>query len=170
MTKRGFWLGLLAGVALLAGGAWLQMPVVSANNANTGVMVGDRLPAFYVTNRDGEAFEISPGAKPVVLNFWATWCPPCRAELPELANFAREQEGAVQFYGINLKESPQAVEAFLEQQQIALPVAYDRNGEAAKLFAIRFIPTTIVADGQGIIKFRKSGTVTAAELIEALKK
>lgn len=168
MMKKGWNLGGLVLLALLSVVVWLRMPVATA--ANTGVLVGDRLPAFYVTNRDGEAFEISPDGKPIVLNFWATWCPPCRAELPELAGFAREYEGAVQFYGINLKEAPQTVEAFLEQQQVVLPVAYDRSGEVARLFAIRYIPTTIIADGQGIITFRKSGPVTAAELADALKK
>ena len=164
------WIGLVIGVLVATTGFGSNTAIMAENNAPTGVMVGEKLPSFTVSNRDGEPVSISPGQKPMVINFWATWCPPCRAELPELAQFAREQEGVVQFYGINLQEAPQAVEAFLEQQQVALPVAYDRSGEAARLFAIRFIPTTIVADEQGTILFRKSGAVTAAELNGVLKK
>ena len=166
--KKYFCGGMLAAAILVAAGLWLFTAPTVAGEAKTGVMVGDRLPVFTVTNSSGESVVIGPGATPVVLNFWATWCPPCRAELPGLAQFASNNEGSVQFYGIDLQESPQVVEAFLAEQKLVLPVVYDRDGQVARMFAVRFIPTTIVTDAQGIIVFRKSGPVTAEELTGVL--
>lgn len=168
MSKKYWWGGLFILAVFLIAGLWSNEPAKVKAEPKTGVMVGDKFPAFTVTNSAGELLSISPGSGPVVLNFWATWCPPCRAELPELADFARSHEGIVAFYGIDLQESPQTVESFLEELQIVLPVAYDRDGKAARTFAVRFIPTTIVADSQGIILFRKSGPVTAEELNSVL--
>ena len=168
MSKKYWWGGLFILAAFLMVGLWTNEPAKVKAEPKTGVMVGDKFPAFTVTNSAGELVQISPGAGPVVLNFWATWCPPCRAELPELADFARSHEGVVAFYGIDLQESPQTVEPFLEELQVALPVVYDRDGKAARTFAVRFIPTTIVADAQGTILFRKSGPVTAEELNSVL--
>ena len=168
MSKK-YWLGgLLIAAVFLTVGLWTSGPARVKAEPKTGVMVGEKFPTFSVTNRAGEIVQISPGSSPVVLHFWATWCPPCRAELPELADFARSHEGVVAFYGINLQESPQTVEPFLEEMQVVLPVVYDRDGKAARTFAVRFIPTTIVADAQGIILFRKSGPVTAEELNSVL--
>ena len=166
--KKYFYCGLLAATILVTAGFWRFTAPPVAGEAKSGVMVGDRLPVFTVTNSAGEPIVIGPGTSPVVLNFWATWCPPCRTELPELAQFARNNEGAVQFYGIDLQESPQVVEAFLAEQKLVLPVVYDRDGQTARMFAVRFIPTTIVTDAQGIIVFRKSGPVTAEELTGVL--
>ena len=168
MSKKYWWSGLFLLVVFLIAGLWLNEPAKVKAEPKTGVMVGDKFPAFTVTNSAGELVSISPGSSPVVINFWATWCPPCRAELPELADFARSHEGTVAFYGIDLQESPQTVEPFLEELQVVLPVVYDRDGKAARTFAVRFIPTTIVANAQGIILFRKSGPVTAEELNSVL--
>ena len=130
--------------------------------------VGDAPPQIIVNDANGQKVELLKFDKVTVINFWATWCPPCRAELPGLAQFASNNEGSVQFYGIDLQESPQVVEAFLAEQKLVLPVVYDRDGQVARMFAVRFIPTTIVTDAQGIIVFRKSGPVTAEELTGVL--
>ena len=168
MNKKYYWSGVIFLAVLLIAGLWSTGSSTVKAEPKTGIMVGEKMPSFTVTNSAGEPISISPGSGPIVLNFWATWCPPCRAELPELAKFAQRQEGVVAFWGIDLQESPQTVEAFLDEMQIVLPVVYDRDGKAARTFAVRYIPTTIVADAQGIILFRKSGPVTEEELNSVL--
>lgn len=136
----------------------------SSSQPETGVTAGKRLPEFTLAALDGKTTKVTPAGQIIVLNFWATWCPPCREEMPELDSFAKKYDGKVTFYAINVEESVDKISAFLAQNKYSMPVLPDLKGEVAKTFRINSIPTTLVIDKQGIIKYRKSGPVTAAEL------
>ena len=134
-----------------------------------GVLIGNALPGVQLTNLEGKAVKIGSPGKVTVINFWATWCPHCRAELPELENFARKYGSEVNFYAVNIQESRDVVAGYLKQNSLNMPVVLDLQGEIARMFRISAIPTTIVADKQGVIQFRKSGTVTSSELEGVIK-
>lgn len=132
--------------------------------AETGVTVGKVLPGFTLTALDGRQVKVASSGQFLVLNFWATWCPPCRQEMPELDKFAQKYNGKVEFYAINIQEPAEKAVEFMDQNKYTMSVLSDTDGEVANVFRINAIPTTLVVDRQGIIKYRKSGPVTLAEL------
>lgn len=136
--------------------------------AATGTTVGKTIPLFNATNLDGQSVQVGAPGKPYVLNFWATWCPPCREEFPEINQFVNGHTADIQFYAINIQESSEQVSDFLNRSGYTLPVLLDMDGSIARDFRISAIPTTIVVDGQGVIRYRKSGGVTMEELENVL--
>ena len=133
-------------------------------SVETGVTVGKILPEFTLAALDGKQVKVASSGQMLVLNFWATWCPPCREEMPELDKFAQKYQGKVVFYAVNIQDPVETVSRFLAQNKYSMSVLSDKDGEVANVFRINAFPTTIVVDKQGIIKYRKSGPVTLAEL------
>jgi thiol-disulfide isomerase/thioredoxin len=139
-------------------------------NKTTGVNVGEHIPQFSLDSSDGRKFTIGKEEKVTVINFWATWCPPCRAEFPELDKFVKKNGEIVQFDSVDIQEDKLKVEAFLKNAKVSFPVLLDQDGAIAKQFRISAIPTTIIVDAKGIIRYRKSGGVTAEELENIIAK
>ena len=135
-----------------------------------GVNIGNVISEFTLVGLDGKKLTVGKDKKVTVINFWATWCPPCRAEFPELVSFSQKNKNTVQFYSVNLQEDESKISAFFNTGGYSLPVLMDADGQVAKLFRITAIPTTIVVDADGIIRYRKSGGVTANELETIIKK
>ena len=176
-TKRTMrWLlGAFMALLLLSGcGMQAEEPSKSAEaKAETSMDdegIEGTAPAFKVTALDGSdvAINAAMDKKLYVINFWATWCPPCRAEMPELNEFAKKHDGEVTFYAINLQEPKDTVDKFLKDNGYTMPVLLDLNGEAADIYRVRAIPTTYVIDRDGTILLKKIGGTTAAELETAL--
>jgi thiol-disulfide isomerase/thioredoxin len=115
---------------------------------------------------------------PVVLNFWATWCRPCRVEMPKLQGIEEELRGqAVHFAAVSLdtRRHKSKVEAFIEGNGVTLPVYRDPEGSLARKFKVSAIPTTILLDQDAEIAFRTRGYRPGDEVllkkeIEALLK
>lgn len=142
----------------------LPPPATNKPAAETGVTVGKILPGFTLAAVDGKQVNIAPAGRIIVLNFWATWCPPCREEMPELNQFSGKYGDRISFYLVNIQESQATVADFLSQNGYDMNCLLDIDGQVAKTFRINAIPTTLVVDQQGTIKYRKSGPVTMAEL------
>jgi thiol-disulfide isomerase/thioredoxin len=117
------------------------------------------LPRFELAELDGAAWQpASLRGHPVLLNFWATWCEPCRAEMPALQQLVREHRGeGLQVVAANYKETEGAVRRFLEQTGLALPVLLDRDGAAAKSLGVHIFPSTIAIDRRGQPRFVVTG-------------
>jgi len=130
----------------------------------TGVTVGKAMPSFTLNALNGSNVTVMPSNKFTVINFWATWCPPCRGEMPELNEFVLQHSDTVAFYSVNLREESNAVNDFMYKNGYSMLVLLDSTGEIGSLFQVKFIPTTVVADRNGTIIFRKSGAVTNSEL------
>ena len=142
----------------------------TAAKEDQGVNIGNVISEFTLVGLDGKKLTVGKDKKVTVINFWATWCPPCRAEFPELVSFSQKNKDTVQFYSVNLQEDEPKISAFFNKGGYSLPVLMDADGQVAKLFRITAIPTTIVVDADGIIRYRKSGGVTANELETIIKK
>jgi len=136
----------------------------SLSPVDTGVRVGQVLPEFTLTSLEGQQVTVKPSGKITVINFWATWCPPCQEEMPELNSFSQGNQQKVDFYAINLQESQEKVREFMDINNYAMPVLLDENGAVGKKFQIKTIPTTLIVNKHGVIKYRKSGTMTRNEL------
>jgi peroxiredoxin len=131
-------------------------------------------PAFSGTFLDGEAFDSSKLAGQVaVLNFWGSWCAPCRVETPEFSTVAADlADDGVQFVGIDVKETDkQFAQAFVDRFQISFPSLYDPRGEVALAFRdypANAIPSTVVLDPQGRVAAVYTGTVAQEDLRKVL--
>lgn len=169
------WNILIVFVALV-GLAWIWINRMPGNGtAAAGVLppapgVGHPAPDFSLTTTSGETFKLSDlRGKPVVLNFWATWCPPCRAELPEMQAASQRLAGQVAIVGVDQAEAPADVQAFAEKLGITYPIPLDKNADASRLYAVRSLPTTFFIDRSGTIRQIQIGAVTEATLAQLLK-
>lgn len=95
--------------------------------------------------------------QPVVLDFWATWCGPCRAELPHLETLSRKYQGRVAFYGINSSDTPQATTAFARQNKLTFPMLSDTDHHVAFLYGADAIPLLVVVDTHGKVRAVSNG-------------
>ncbi len=101
----------------------------------------------------------------VVVNFWATWCPPCKAEMPGINAFyeAYKDEGVV-VLAVNAKEGEELVRPFIEANGFTFPVLLDPMGQIINLYQIRSFPTTLVIDRTGVIQYIHTGMISPQEL------
>jgi thiol-disulfide isomerase/thioredoxin len=116
-------------------------------------------PAVELAGLEGRSWRLaSAHGGPVLLNFWATWCEPCRAEMPALQQLARDHAaGGLQVIAVNYRETEAAVRRFLAATGLDLPVLLDREGAAAKSFDVRIFPSTVGVDRSGRARFVVTG-------------
>jgi thiol-disulfide isomerase/thioredoxin len=112
-------------------------------------------PALQLPSADDTPWNLSDErGHPVLLNFWATWCEPCRAEMPSLERLAASQrEAGLRVIAVNYREGEPAVRRFLGSTALKLPVVRDADGAAARAFSINIFPSTVAIDRQGRTRF-----------------
>ena len=159
---------LIIGVIIVALGYWYTRPNVESNKPSpptgTGIKVGQTLTPFSLESLDGSQVTVGQPGKITVINFWATWCPPCQEEMPELQIFAQQNQEKVNFYAVNLQESKGKISEFMNKNKYTMTVLLDNDGSVGKKFQVTAIPTTIIVNKHGMVKFRKSGGMTRNEL------
>ena len=158
--RRPLLVSSLAGIALWMGGAML-LPAFAPAHAP--------LPELSVRRLDGSELPLrSFQGKPLVVNLWATWCPPCRREMPALAAMQRKRPD-LGFVFVNQRESAGTVQAFLTAQGLRMEnVVTDPAGQlAARTGSVGF-PTTLFYDARGVLRFRHVGELSEATLREKL--
>ena len=133
-----------------------------------GTQAGNLAPDFELDNLEGQTISLGDlRGSPVLVNFWATWCPPCRAEMPYLEEVYKEWSGkGVAFLAINMGESSSQVGEFIQSHTLALPVLLDARQDIAQRYNIQYIPTTFFIDKDGIIQNVKVGAFTGVAEIE----
>ena len=151
-------------------------PAAPAAAASAGTDVGAMMPPYSAQWLDGSKFDLaSTRGKVVLLNVWATWCGPCRYEIPELQAIHEEHASkGFQVIGVSVDESgADAVKTFIEEQEkMTYPVVLDEKGEIANLLETTILPTTVLLDREGKIVWKRYGAIMPndAELAEALGK
>jgi len=121
----------------------------------SSVLVGKPAPMIDLETLSGRHFRLADhlGKDVVVIDIWATWCGPCRMELPTLAQVAGEYRSrGVVFCAVDLREEKQKVADFLKQEKLDLPVAFDSVGAMASAYQVQGIPLLVLIDKQGIVR------------------
>lgn len=160
----------LAAVAVLALGLagilYLLVRPARAPGLGSGLAVGSPAPDFTATTLDGKPVALRElSGRVVLLNFWGSWCPPCREEMPSFDEaYRRYRDRGLVILGVNLGESEVAVRAFLARIGVSFPVVIDRGGQLARLYDVVPLPTTYVIDPEGRIRARVAGVVSRQQL------
>jgi peroxiredoxin len=176
MLKSRFeWIILLI-VAVLAGGAWIVMsqePATTSPGTLTlqeAPIVGHPAPNFTLPSSLGEAVSLHDLAgQPVVLNFWATWCAPCRVEMPALQQASVAYNGRAAIIGINQGEARKNVTDFAAEYRITYPLLLDTDQQISQLYEVRGLPTTLFIDANGTVREVVIGAVTEAVLQDRIE-
>ncbi|MBM7540339.1 redoxin domain-containing protein [Amphibacillus cookii] len=138
---------------------------------SVGINIGDQAPPFELETLTGETITLADyQGKAVMLNFWATWCPPCRAEMPDMEKFYQSHE--VEILAVNLtptESSENDVESFVQDYGLNFNIPLDKEGEVSSLYAIRPVPTTFMIDSNGIIQQRVFGALNYDQMVQALR-
>ena len=148
----------------------LGLGLAGCSSAETAPEVGKLAPDFQLSNLEGQSVSLSDfRGQPVLVNFWATWCGPCRYEMPFLQRI-HEEQGANRLVvlGINLGESPGEVSEFMGEFGLTFTTLLDSGQDVALMYNVRSIPTTLLIDENGVIRDRKVGAFTTMKELETI--
>lgn len=128
---------------------------------------------FTVYDENGNSYKLSEfEGKPVVLNFWASWCGPCKSEMPEFETAYQTYGDSIHFLMVNLtdgyQESVESAKGFIEKSGYSFPVYYDTSYEAAKAYSVYAVPVTYFIDEEGYIIAWGNGALSAEKLEEGI--
>lgn len=178
-----------SGIARVAGSSWRRfaLPVViaiallalpAAHAAfEISAWKAAKIPTLHLVDLDGGKRSLAEyKGRVVVINFWATWCEPCRAEMPSMEKLAKRLgPGKIVVLAVNYQEHPDRIRRFLERTPVTFPVLLDSDGAATKAWTRRIFPTSVVVGADGRPRFIVTGEYDwdgpdAAILLEPLLK
>ncbi|MGZ4162300.1 MAG: TlpA family protein disulfide reductase [Neobacillus sp.] len=133
--------------------------------------VGDKAYNFKLPNLDGSNTKLSDfKGQVVVINYYATWCAPCKDEAPELESFGKDYGDKYKLIMINRGETKDRVKQFLKKYNTPATYLFDYNAKVSKLFNVTGQPETFVVDKQGVIRVHYNGPLTEMQLYNNAKK
>ena len=137
-------------------------------NVPLGIAPGQLAFDFTLDDVSGQRIKLSDlRGHPVVINFWATWCPPCRQELPALQSaYQRFRDKGVVLLGVDLKENAETIQNFTTQFGLTYPLLLDRDGAVSERYQVRGIPTTVIVNADGVVRARHVGPLTEDKFAE----
>lgn len=163
--ERIAWVALFAFVGMRL---WPQLAAAAGIPSSTG-----QVPAFTVTTLDGSPVTAeSLAGKVVLVNFWATWCPPCRVEMPGFQKaYERFGDDGFVVLGVTMDAgSPDRVRRFLEERNITYPVAMATSQVVRDFGGVPFLPTSYLVDREGRIRNEVRGMFTSVALEQAVER
>jgi peroxiredoxin len=170
------WFGLMVvGTVLIVGAAagllWINAQAANAGGSVTGpVRVGMEMPDFSLPDLDGNMVRLKDfRGKPVLINAWATWCPPCRYEMPDLhAYYLEHQPDGLVVLAINAGETREQAAAFAQNLGLTFPVLLDENEALMDALSIRDYPTSILVGADGRVMVVHIGLFSPEQMEQKL--
>ncbi|ANB57917.1 thioredoxin family protein [Anoxybacillus sp. B7M1] len=166
----------IVAIVLLLGltgyGIW-QALAAEQQNRKAGLAVGDIAYDFALKTPEGQQIRLSDlRGKPVIINFWATWCPPCQKEMPDIEKFYKQYKDDVELLSVHLtsQDRRENLSPFMKKYGLTFPIVMDEKGEVLKLYNIQTIPTTYIIDGQGVIRKKVIGPMTYKQMQDIISR
>lgn len=170
-AKRTNWLYWIAGavIAAVVLAAYFRGAGTS-RSSGPAALAGQPAPSFMVSRLDGATSSLNAyRGSVVVMNLWASWCPPCRAEMPDLQRlYANYRSRGVVVLGVDQGESASRAAAFAKSLGIAYPIFLDQEQQYGRVYAALGLPTTIVVDRSGIVVRGFDGPLTYQQMADAI--
>ena len=154
------WIGVIIVLVAIVG-AFALSTVDSLSASRQGSTVD-----FTLNDFSGKSIHLSDyRGQPVLVNLWASWCPPCRAEMPDLIRYynAHHADGLV-LLAINSEDNSNSAQQFATQQQMPFPVLFDPNGTAERVLGANGLPSTYFVDRTGAVRFSWTGQISPSIL------
>ncbi|MFD1039998.1 peroxiredoxin family protein [Virgibacillus byunsanensis] len=137
-----------------------------------GLETGNMAPDFELSTLGGDTVKLSDfRGKRVMLNFWATWCPPCRAEMPDMQKFHEEKD--IVILAVNLTDteaSIQDIPDFVDEFELTFPILLDEQTAVANEYQIQPIPTSFMVDSNGRIQYKAFGALNYELMVQEFEK
>lgn len=162
---------VVAMVVATVGLAAAALALVGSSPGGGSAGAGGRAPGFTLDRVDDPGVTVSLkdfARRPLVLNFWASWCVPCRKEMPAFQAASERLAGRVAFVGINHQDSRAGATELLRDTGVRYPTGYDPGGEVAAAYGLFGMPTTVFVSPSGRILERRVGEISPEELDRAL--
>lgn len=134
---------------------------------------GFMAPDFTLSDVNGQQVTLSElRGKPVFINFWASWCPPCKEEMPYIQEAYTKYKDEVVFLGVNVTpgDSIEKATKFMDENGYDMPVIFDLDGEVSQLYRANSIPTSFFIDKEGVIQVRYTGPMSLQQIENYLNK
>jgi len=165
-NKRILWVAISAAVvAVIVGLIVLAPQPEGAAVAGPQASTGEPAPSVEMVDFDGVDMTLAEYAgTPVVLNFWATWCPFCIAEMPDFQTVSQDTIGDVAFLGVNIQDDPAAAEAMATETGVTYRLTRDPQGVVYAAFGGIGMPTTVFVDADGMIREVVTGQMSEEQL------
>jgi len=182
MKSRKFEQTIILVMLALMGGAWIafsrQVPSSNADyDRPEAPIVGHLAPDFTLQTSTGETITLTEyvdregeNGRPVVLNFWASWCAPCRIETPHFQRAELKYGNQIGLFGINQGESAGEVVDFGRSFGLTYPLLVDESSSVSNLYAVQNLPTTVFIDRNGVVQEVFLGILSQAVLEERINK
>jgi cytochrome c biogenesis protein CcmG, thiol:disulfide interchange protein DsbE len=147
-----------------------KLELKSAAEVETSALIGEQAPEFSLETLGGVPISLSDyrKKKSVVVTFWASWCGPCRLELPELAEFYKkhiDSQGSFEILGISIDDEASDARDFASKANLPFPLLWDKTGSVARSYQVDSIPAMFVIDGEGKIIFATVGFSPGLDVI-----
>lgn len=164
MRRVAGWLALLVAGAFAGGAVWYQ------RSLGTLAEVGRPAPVFVLPDLGGRAVALEAFAgRPVLINFWTTWCDPCREEIPGLETFYRRFGDRMPVVGVNVREPLPTVRLFVDEFAMTYPVVRDADGKVAERYRVRGYPESWLVGEDGVARRFWPGPLTFEQLEQAYR-
>jgi cytochrome c biogenesis protein CcmG, thiol:disulfide interchange protein DsbE len=171
MSRYVLWsIGALAlGVAFFILEPFFASPAARSNGPAS--WVGEQAPVFQLRDDRGVPVSLERYRGQIVLmNLWASWCPPCRAEMPDLQRLAHDYErDGIRIIGVNEGESPQRAAAFADSLGIHFPIWIDTAQRYGRTYTALGLPTTVILDPRGVVVRAFDGALTFVQMQSAVR-
>jgi peroxiredoxin len=144
----------------------ISISLMACGKKPEGVKMGEGAPDFTLPDPVGRSYTLSGyKGKVVLLRFWADWCPNCKEEMPKIDEVYKNMKGkGFEVLGVNVKQSEEAVSAFVSEYKISFPTPMDKDATVARIYGVVGLPTTFIIDRDGVVKEKIMGDMTKEEV------